>query len=91
MTVHDLKTDSEVFDAVARGEKTFEIRIDDRGFAVGDCLLLRRTLHTGEQMHFGSPLVYTGEYVTRTITHILRGPIYGLRSGWAILSLGRVP
>lgn len=87
--IHDLKTDPEVFDAVARGEKTFEIRKDDRGFQVGDTLLLRRTRYTGEQMHFGDPLEYTGEQETRTVTHLLRGPLYGLVEGWVILSLNR--
>lgn len=84
---HELKTDPEVFDAVASGAKTFEIRKDDRQFTVGDTLILRRTLHMGLEMKNGFPLVYTGEVETRTITYILRGPIYGLTTGWVILSL----
>lgn len=87
--IHDLKTDPEVFDAVARGEKTFEIRKDDRGFQVGDTLILRRTRYTGKQMHFGDPLEYTGEKEVRRVTHLLRGPLYGLAEGWVILSISK--
>lgn len=86
---HDLKTDPEVFDAVACGQKTFEIRRDDRGFRVGDSLLLRRTKYTGRQMRIRPghcPLVFTGETERRTVSHVLRGPVYGLEDGWAILS-----
>jgi hypothetical protein len=86
---HELKTDPEVFDAVADGRKTFEIRKDDRNFQVGDTLLLRRTHHTGLAMQNGLPLIYTGETEQRKITHILRGPIYGLTAGWVILSLNQ--
>ena len=39
-TVHELKCWPAFFDAVARGEKTFEIRKDDRGFQRGDRLRL---------------------------------------------------
>lgn len=85
---HELKTDAEVFDAVARGEKTFEIRFDDRGFKVGDELLLRKTQHTGYEMRrLKYPLIFTGDEERRTVSHILRGPIYGLQDGWVILSL----
>lgn len=86
MKVHELKTDPKVFDAVSFGEKTFEIRKDDRGFKVGDKLRLRRTKYTGAQMKAGKPLIYEEE-THRYVSHILRGPIYGLKSGWVIMSI----
>lgn len=87
MQTHELKTDPEVFKAVLDGTKTYEIRKNDRGFAVGDTLVLRETLHTGRDMAMGSPLVYTGRKVVRCVSHMLTGPIYGLAEGWSILSL----
>jgi hypothetical protein len=39
-TVHTLKCWPEFFDAIERGEKTFEIRKNDRGFQRGDHLIL---------------------------------------------------
>jgi hypothetical protein len=90
MTTHELKTDPEVFQAVFDGTKTYEIRKDDRGFAVGDKLALRETLHTGRDMAMGSPLVYTGRVVQAAVTHILTGPIYGLAAGWSICSMRRL-
>ena len=41
MQTHDLKIWPEHFRAVASGEKTVELRTDDRGYEVGDELLLR--------------------------------------------------
>ena len=96
---HELKTDPDVFQALVDGRKTYELRKDDRGFQVGDTLTLRETRYTGQEMisyehpdHpgrivFGKPLEYTGRTVGRVVTHILRGPIYGLADGWAILSV----
>ncbi len=86
---HELKTDPIVFDDVVAGRKLFEIRRDDRGFQVGDLLVLKRTLHTGEEMAGadGKPLIYTGDVVVVKVIHLLRGPVYGLHPGWVILSI----
>lgn len=86
MQTYELKTDPEVFDAVAAGLKTFEIRYDDRGYQVGDQLILRNTRYTGAEMKQGKPLEYLDEYGA-TVSHILRGPCYGLADGWVIMSL----
>ena len=87
MKTHELKTDPDVFDAVWNGQKTYEIRFDDRGFAVGDILILEETRATGAQMQIASaPLEYTGRTKRKTISHILRGPLYGLAAEWVILS-----
>lgn len=81
----ELKTDPALFDAVVRGHKTHEIRLNDRNYQVGDVLLLRRTRHTGEEMHGGAPLAYTGQQLRVLVTHVLEG--YGLMPGWVILSV----
>lgn len=87
MKTHALKTDPLVFDDVAKGLKTFEIRKDDRGYQVGDRLFLERTRYTGAEMQAGFPLEYTGEKLTAIVTHILKGPMYGLAESWVILSI----
>lgn len=38
--IHELKTLPEYFEAVRKGDKTFELREDDRDFQVGDYLAL---------------------------------------------------
>lgn len=81
---HELKTDPDVFAAVIEGRKTYEIRFNDRGFAVGDVLILRETEFSGADMRNGKQLFYTGRTTTRIVSHILTG--YGLTEGWCILS-----
>lgn len=82
---HELKTDPSLFDEVAAGRKTWEIRLDDRDYMVGDGLILRKTLHSGAQMRSGAALVYVGEPLRFVVTHVLTG--YGLQDGWCGLSI----
>ncbi|CAL8476445.1 protein of unknown function (plasmid) [Caballeronia sp. S22] len=84
--VHELKTDHEPFAAILSGEKTHEIRYDDRGFKVGDTLVLRETRYSrGEMFSEGRPLEYTGRTAERVVTHIQRG--YGLPRSMVVMSL----
>lgn len=93
---HYLKTDPAVFDAVKSGHKTFELRKDDRGYQVGDVLILQKTKYTGAEMKAGAPLEFTGwdgeKWLPEglchlLVTHVLKGPIYGLAEGWVIMSV----
>jgi hypothetical protein len=64
MKIHELKTWPEYFNLMVSGEKTFELREDDRDFKVGDRLdLMEFDPSNGE---------YTGRHIHRFITHILQ-------------------
>lgn len=88
MKTHELKTDPEPFTASFRGNKMYEIRLDDRNFQPGDLLVLRETLHTGEDMANGLPLVYTGRVLSRIVTE--KRTNYGVKDGWCILGVAAV-
>lgn len=90
MKTHELKTDKEVFCATMVGDKPYEIRYDDRGFEVGDALVLCETEYTGEEMAAGRPLIYTGRKFMARVVYILRGPCYGLKERWVIMTTGRL-
>ncbi len=92
MAEHHLKTDPAVYDAVESGAKTHEVRLNDRGYQVGDTLALQRTRWSAAQMEAeGLPLEFTGQECRRVVTHILgeggEGSGYGLQPGWCVLSL----
>ena len=80
---HELKILPEYFSAVLDGRKTFEIRKNDRGFEVGDTLILKEwnptyRMPTGREQHC-------------EITYILEGNKetvqYGLKEGFCIMSI----
>ncbi len=85
---HKLKTDPKPFSDSFIGVKGFEIRYDDRDYQVGDTLILMETKYSGDDMREnGKPLNFTSRQVHQTVDYILRGPIYGLNSGWVILGV----
>jgi hypothetical protein len=79
MTEHELKILPEYFQAVESGYKTFEIRENDRGFAVGDVLWLRE---------FNKGVGLTGRSVHRRVTYVTD---YMQLSGYVVLGLSTEP
>jgi hypothetical protein len=63
MKIHELKSWPQFFEKVVSGEKTFEVRLDDRNFKVGDFLYLRE--------YDPKALRYSGRFQYARITYIL--------------------
>lgn len=74
--VHELRIQTVPFEDLLSGVKTGEVRNSDRGFKVGDSVLLNEVS--------GAFPVPTGRQMRRTITHIQTG--YGLPDGIVVLS-----
>ena len=88
MKTHELKTDPEPFAASFRGDKPYEIRLNDRDFACGDLLTLRETKFSGEEMKEGKPLEYTGRTLSRIVSEVRTN--YGISDGWCILGVRKI-
>lgn len=91
MSTHELKTWPEPYEAIVRGIKTFELRRNDRGFAVGDVLTLHEyDPEAGE---------YTGRYGSWKVSYMIDGSEgtfpasrpwdSAIMPGWCVLALGR--
>lgn len=78
--IHELKTVPPYFEEVATGRKTFEVRINDRGFKVGDKLILF-------EWKDGR---YTHRHVKATISYILDDSFPGLTPGYVAMALSEV-
>jgi len=64
MAQHELKITPKFFEAQKNGKKKWELRKNDRGFKVGDTLILKE-YRTGNEPY------YTGRVLSRTVTYIL--------------------
>ncbi len=75
--VHDLKILPQYFQSVSSGEKTFEIRFNDRQFSVGDTLILKEYFNND----------YTGRTIDLRVTYLLSSKDFpeGLKDGYVIL------
>lgn len=93
MREHKLKTLPAYWDAIASGEKNFEVRRDDRGFQKGDVLVLQK-LDTDT---FGNPSIYlkmdgygaTAKPIElrRRIAYVLTGGQFGIDAGYVVMAL----
>jgi Domain of unknown function (DUF3850) len=87
MKTHEVKSWLEFFEPVYDGTKNFELRKNDRGYAVGDVIILREWDPNTE--------TYTGRKCARRIAYCMNGigsagtiaPYHGLSIGYVILGL----
>lgn len=77
MKTHDLKILPEFYQAVKKGEKTFEVRKNDRDFKKYDVIILREWDEKN----------YTGKWIAKKIGYILPGGQFGIEEGYVVLGL----
>ena len=76
--VHCLKLDIEFCAAVYNGEKSFEIRQNDRGYQTGDVIRFKAVEN-------GQPVDHPINHATFDITYVLNG--WGLKNGFVALAI----
>lgn len=76
---HYLKCWPEYFKLVKSNLKPFEIRKNDRDFAIGDVLVLMEWLPKEK--------VYTGHDVYRRVVSLVHGGQFGIRKGYCVMGL----
>lgn len=78
--IHELKCLAPFYDAIVRGEKTFDVRKDDRAFQTGDTLNLQRVDATpGNYVHY--PVLMC------RVVYVLRGGQFGIEPGYVVLGI----
>lgn len=82
MITHELKCTPEFFSAIKSGKKNFELRYNDRGYKVGEVLLLRE--------YNPMSTTYTGRLVYRQIMYVLDSFPDGLKPYYVVLALAKV-
>ena len=101
---HALKTLPIYFDAALRGDKTFEVRKNDRDFQTGDTLILKEWDPTRVEPYDYfkpptaqppapvSPGAFTGREITATASYILHDTWgqFGLERGHVVIGLSEV-
>lgn len=80
--IHELKIWPQYFEAVTDGRKTFEVRVNDRGYQAGDTVILREW----KPDEVRSPSHYTGNSVEFRIGYVL--PIDAERVVFSLLPGG---
>lgn len=73
---HNLKIRPEYFNSIEKGDKTFEVRYNDRNYHLHDILVLQE--HDGEK--------YTGREITVEVTYLLDNPGY-CKEGYVIMAI----
>lgn len=76
---HELKTWIPFYEEMINGDKTFEVRKNDRNFAIGNALLLREY----DQMN----KCYTGRQKYFMIDYILHGGQFGIKKGFVVIGI----
>lgn len=78
MQKHELKTWPQYFQAVWNGTKTFEVRLNDRNFEVGDMLVLLEWDPESNE--------WTGSGVCKRVTYVLDAAEF-VKEGFVVMGL----
>lgn len=78
MKVHELKTWPKYFKAIWNGDKTFEVRKNDRNYEVGDVLIFHEWDPETEE--------YTGWKIPCRVTYILNDPMF-VKDGFVVMGI----
>lgn len=89
MDIHELKILPKYFKDVVEGNKTFEIRKDDRDYKVGDILILKEyDLSNLRKITEGNYTHYTCKKIVKKISYVLKDiPEFGLKEGYVLLGI----
>lgn len=83
MKIHELKCHPEYFEEVLSGRKPFEVRLNDRNFEVGDCVIQKEYSPHHQD--------YTGRIIDcGTITYVLKN-YPALKDGYVVFGFAPVP
>jgi hypothetical protein len=84
MRVHRLKTLAPYWHRIQQGDKTFEIRKNDRDFQVGDILELEfvESINPNIQSANWAPMI-----INAKVKYLFPGGQYGLEVGYCIMSI----
>ena len=85
---HKVKCWPNYFDAIERGEKPFDVRLDDRGYQKGDTLVLQK-FDPDAQCYEPAPGGgrFSTHEISRQITYVLTGGKFGIQPGYVVLGL----
>jgi hypothetical protein len=83
--IHHLKTVDVYFTYIAKGDKTFEVRKNDRDFQVGDILHLIETQDRGVAGY-----TVTGREHWCQVSYILHGGNFGIAEGFCVMAIKEI-
>ena len=78
---HRLKTESRFYRRIESGDKTFEVRKNDRDFQAGDSIQLVE-VQDGTSFHTGASIFINVDYV-------LAGGQYGIAPDYCVMSISK--
>ncbi len=80
--IHVVKTWPHPFQAMKRGDKSHEVRVDDRNYQPGDVLV--------PVEYDPEARTFSGDYIVRLITYKTSGGEWGIPQGLCVLSVREV-
>lgn len=75
--VHELKIYPKYYEGVISGQKTFEVRKNDRKFQVGDILVLKEW----------DNIKYSGREIRVRVTYLIDDKFIGIMPGYVVLGI----